>query len=273
MQVELRKQFQFEAAHYLPNLPRDHKCRRIHGHSFKVEVAVAGTCDPHCGWLIDYAAIKKAFEPILEELDHRLLNEVPGLENPTSENLARWIWDRLHPNLSGLKEVVVAETCTSRCIYRGEQMARTSGLGPSLAKTNKQTQSSLVVQLDHLEPVACPCGLSRRAFLDIACSPASVHLTEIDGESVPHYHAYHTEIYVVIEGHATIELDDKVYQLSPLSCVMIPPGCVHRVSGKVKLINFVTPPFDSSDEHFVQRQRACHFPPAPNSKPIKEDAS
>jgi 6-pyruvoyltetrahydropterin/6-carboxytetrahydropterin synthase len=117
--MELRKTFQFEAAHLLPHLPEAHKCRRLHGHSFKVEVALVGECDPKLGWVMDYADISAAFRPIWEELDHFYLNEIPGLENPTSENIAVWIWDRLRKNLPMLSEVVVAETCTARCIYRG----------------------------------------------------------------------------------------------------------------------------------------------------------
>jgi 6-pyruvoyltetrahydropterin/6-carboxytetrahydropterin synthase len=119
MRMELRKTFQFEAAHLLPRLPESHKCRRLHGHSFQVEVAVAGTCDPNLGWLIDYADISEAFRPLWEQLDHRYLNEVPGLDNPTSENIAIWIWERLRPKLPLLIEVVVAETCTARCVFRG----------------------------------------------------------------------------------------------------------------------------------------------------------
>jgi len=96
MKMELRKSFQFEAAHLLPRLPKSHKCRRLHGHSFKVEVVVTGECDPKLGWLMDYADITKAFRPIWEKLDHRHLNEVRGLENPTSEEIAVWIWRRLN---------------------------------------------------------------------------------------------------------------------------------------------------------------------------------
>jgi len=120
MKMELRKSFQFEAAHLLPHLPEGHKCRRLHGHSFMVDVVVEGECDPELGWVMDYADIKKAFKPYWEQLDHYYLNEVPGLENPTSENVARWIWERLKPELPLLKEVVVAETCTARAVYRGE---------------------------------------------------------------------------------------------------------------------------------------------------------
>ena len=120
MNVELRKTFQFEAAHLLPHLPKSHKCRRLHGHSFKVEVVVAGECHPKLGWLMDYADISAALKPIWEKLDHNYLNEISGLENPTSENVAEWIWSRLKPKLPLLAEIVVAETCQSRCVYRGE---------------------------------------------------------------------------------------------------------------------------------------------------------
>jgi len=119
MKVELRKAFQFEAAHRLPHLPKTHKCWRLHGHSFQAEIVVAGECDPKLGWLMDYAEVTRAFQPLWEQLDHRYLNEVPGLENPTSENLAAWIWQRLQPRLPLLVEVVVAETCTARCVYCG----------------------------------------------------------------------------------------------------------------------------------------------------------
>jgi 6-pyruvoyltetrahydropterin/6-carboxytetrahydropterin synthase len=119
MKIELRKTFQFEAAHLLPHLPATHKCRRLHGHSFQVEVAVSGEVNLKLGWLIDYAEISDAFKPLLERLDHYYLNEIPGLENPTSENVAIWIWEKLKPRLPLLTEVVVAETCTARCVYRG----------------------------------------------------------------------------------------------------------------------------------------------------------
>ncbi|HSH16406.1 MAG TPA: 6-carboxytetrahydropterin synthase QueD [Verrucomicrobiae bacterium] len=124
MNIELIKSFQFEAAHLLPLLPRAHKCRRLHGHSFKVDIVVAGEVDPEAGWLMDYADISAAFKPIWEKLDHRYLNDIRGLENPTSENLAVWIWRRLQPKLPLLKEVMVAETCQSRCVYRGPNHGR-----------------------------------------------------------------------------------------------------------------------------------------------------
>ena len=120
MKMELRKTFQFEAAHLLPHLPEGHKCRRLHGHSFVAEIVVSGECDATLGWVMDYADIKAAFRPLWERLDHRYLNDVPGLENPTSENIAAWIWRELKPRLPQLTEVMVAETCTARCVYRGD---------------------------------------------------------------------------------------------------------------------------------------------------------
>jgi len=117
--MDIFTDFSFEAAHRLPNVPEGHKCARLHGHSFRVRVTVSGPVDPRMGWVIDFADIKQAFAPLREALDHRYLNEIGGLENPTSEVLARWIWDRLHPSLPILSAVEVRETCTSGCIYRG----------------------------------------------------------------------------------------------------------------------------------------------------------
>lgn len=116
---EIVKSLTFEAAHLLPHVPPGHKCARLHGHSFRVEIRVGGEVDPRTGWVCDFAELKDAFQPLFEVLDHHYLNEVDGLENPTSENLARWIWVRLAPRLPGLAEVTVHETCTSRCTYRG----------------------------------------------------------------------------------------------------------------------------------------------------------
>ncbi len=118
--MEIWKEFGFEAAHLLPNLPQGHKCRRLHGHSFRVRVHVDGELDPELGWVIDYAEIATAFAPVLTQLDHRYLNEIEGLENPTSEVLAKWIWRRLRPGLPALSAIEVRETCTTGCIYRGE---------------------------------------------------------------------------------------------------------------------------------------------------------
>jgi len=121
VKVELTREYTFEAAHRLPHVPPDHKCFRMHGHSFRVEVVVAGAVDPHLGWLVDYADITAVVGPLLRnELDHRSLNDVAGLENPTSENLCGWLWNRLKPQLPALTSITVAETCTARCTYRGE---------------------------------------------------------------------------------------------------------------------------------------------------------
>lgn len=118
--MEIYKDITFEAAHLLPNLPKDHKCGRLHGHSFLVRVTLNGPIDEKTGWVKDFADIKKAFKPIYEQLDHNYLNDVSGLENPTSENLAKWIWDRLKNNLTHLTAIEVKETCSSGCIYRGK---------------------------------------------------------------------------------------------------------------------------------------------------------
>jgi 6-pyruvoyltetrahydropterin/6-carboxytetrahydropterin synthase len=119
--TEIFKEFSFEAAHRLPFVPQEHKCSRLHGHSFRVEIHVAGEVDEKSGWIMDFADIKSAFKPLHNQLDHHYLNEIEGLENPTSENLARWIWDRLDPMLPGLSRVVVRETCTSGCVYTGRE--------------------------------------------------------------------------------------------------------------------------------------------------------
>jgi len=117
--MEIRKSFTIEAAHRLPNLPPTHKCARLHGHSFNIEIAVGGPMDPDKGWIMDYGDIKRAFEPLHGQLDHNYLNDIAGLENPTSEHLALWIWERLRPELHNLTAVIVHETCTTTCEYRG----------------------------------------------------------------------------------------------------------------------------------------------------------
>jgi len=125
--MDIYKEFTFEAAHHLPNTPEGHKCRRLHGHSFVARVYVSGPVDPVTGWVVDFADITAAFKPLHAVLDHNYLNEVEGLENPTSENIARWIWGRLAPQLPLLSKVAVRETCTAGCEYTGE------GTTPGLA--------------------------------------------------------------------------------------------------------------------------------------------
>jgi 6-pyruvoyltetrahydropterin/6-carboxytetrahydropterin synthase len=117
--MDLFRVFQIEAAHRLPNVPEGHKCARLHGHSFRIEIHISGPVDPHTGWVMDFADLRRAFQPLFDRLDHRCLNDIEGLENPTSENLARWIWPRLKPELPELSKIVVQETCTSGCIYTG----------------------------------------------------------------------------------------------------------------------------------------------------------
>lgn len=118
--MDIFKAFTLESAHRLPNVPAGHKCARIHGHSFRVEIHVSGEVDPQVGWVQDFADIKAAFQPLFEQLDHNYLNEVEGLENPTSENLAKWVWGRLKPGLPLLSKVVVHETCTCGAVYTGD---------------------------------------------------------------------------------------------------------------------------------------------------------
>lgn len=120
--MEIYKEFTFEAAHRLPHVPTGHKCSRLHGHSFRVTVHLEGEVDPDTGWITDFAEIGCVTKPLIAQLDHYYLNEIAGLENPTSEVLAMWLWDRLAPILPHLAQVSVRETCTSGCNYRGPSL-------------------------------------------------------------------------------------------------------------------------------------------------------
>ena len=120
MNMRLVHEFRFEAAHRLPRVPEGHKCSRLHGHSFKVELAIEGPVDPDTGWVMDFAELYRLWSPLHDLLDHHYLNEVPGLENPTSEVLCRFICDRIKPGLLPLRRVTVYETCESRCEYEGK---------------------------------------------------------------------------------------------------------------------------------------------------------
>ena len=117
--MEIYKEFHFEAAHRLPNVPEGHKCARLHGHSFQVRILVSGEVTEPTGWVMDFGDLKASFKPIYDQLDHYYLNDIPGLENPTSENIARWIWGKLKPDLPALSAIEIRETCTSGCVYRG----------------------------------------------------------------------------------------------------------------------------------------------------------
>ena len=119
MRARLTKDFRFEGAHTLPSLPEGHKCRRMHGHSFKVEISVEGEVDEEVGWVYDHARISRAMAPLLDLLDHSYLNDIEGLENPTIENMAAWFWRRLAPDLPGLSRIVIHETPSARCEFRG----------------------------------------------------------------------------------------------------------------------------------------------------------
>lgn len=115
----IRKTFRFESAHRLPNVPEGHKCARLHGHSYHVTVAVTGDLDPKLGWILDFADIEACWKPLHALLDHRYLNEIEGLENPTAEILARFIFDRFELPTGRLASVTVHETCTSEATYEG----------------------------------------------------------------------------------------------------------------------------------------------------------
>ena len=119
--MQIFRAFTIEAAHRLPNVPEGHKCSRLHGHSFRIELYMGGPVDAHSGWVMDFADVKAAFQPIYDRLDHHYLNEIPGLENPTSENLARWVWNEAKAVLPLLTKVVVHETCTSGAVYAGAE--------------------------------------------------------------------------------------------------------------------------------------------------------
>lgn len=117
--MDIFRIFTIEAAHRLPHVPAGHKCSRLHGHSFRIELHISGEVDAQTGWIMDFAEVKSAFQPTYDRLDHHYLNEIPGLENPTSENLARWVWSEIKPKLPLLSKVIVHETCTSGCVYTG----------------------------------------------------------------------------------------------------------------------------------------------------------
>jgi 6-pyruvoyltetrahydropterin/6-carboxytetrahydropterin synthase len=117
--MEIFRVFHLQCARRLPALPETHPCSRLHGHSFRVELTVAGDVDPKFGWVLDFANLEAAWRPLHAQLDHRYLNDVAGLENPTSENLAVWLWQRLKPGLPGLARIKLMETHDSGCVYSG----------------------------------------------------------------------------------------------------------------------------------------------------------
>jgi 6-pyruvoyltetrahydropterin/6-carboxytetrahydropterin synthase len=120
MIVDLKKEYRFEAAHFLPRVPEGHKCRRMHGHSYKIELHARGTVDPHTGWLVDFAELDNAWADLEGRLDHQMLNDVPGLENSTCENLAAYVHRIVRARVPQLSAVTVWETADACCTYRGE---------------------------------------------------------------------------------------------------------------------------------------------------------
>lgn len=122
-EIELVREFVFDAAHLLPKVPEGHKCRRLHGHTFRFRIHLRGGVDPETGWLMDFGEIKKIVKPLIDNhLDHYYLNDIEGLENPTSENIAIWLWNKLKPQLPLLDRVTVLETCNSSCAYSGKKI-------------------------------------------------------------------------------------------------------------------------------------------------------
>ena len=119
--MEIYKDFSFDADHQLPHVPDGHKCGRLHGHTFQLRIVVSGLVDEDSGWIMDFADIKARFRPIYDRLDHHFLNEIEGLENPTSENLAIWVWEKMANAPIELSKVEIRETCNSGCIYTGKK--------------------------------------------------------------------------------------------------------------------------------------------------------
>lgn len=119
--MEIFKAFTFDAAHKLPKLPETHKCRNLHGHTFRVEIYMNNELDSQYDWVIDFGDVKRMVNPIIAELDHKYLNDVEGLENPTSENISKWLWGRIKPSLPILTKIVVQESPDSGAVYRGEE--------------------------------------------------------------------------------------------------------------------------------------------------------
>ena len=117
--MNVYKTFSIEAARSLPNLPDGHPCKNVHGHSFKITITVCGEVDEHTGFVLDFSNIDAAFKPIHDQIDHTYLNKIDGLNNPSSENLCKWIWAELIPSLPGLSQIEIKETDSTGCIYKG----------------------------------------------------------------------------------------------------------------------------------------------------------
>ena len=118
--MQIYKEFSFDSAHFLPNVPEGHKCKNMHGHTYRLKVVIEGEPDPHFGWIMDFKEIKTLVAPIVDQLDHKLLNEIAGLENPTAENITIWLWERIKPILKDLSKIELKETASSGVIYEGD---------------------------------------------------------------------------------------------------------------------------------------------------------
>jgi 6-pyruvoyltetrahydropterin/6-carboxytetrahydropterin synthase len=117
--MKIFKSFTFDSAHFLPNVPEGHKCKNMHGHTYLLKVIVEGELKEHLNWVMDFTDLKKAVDPVVKSVDHKVLNEISGLENPTCEGLAVWIWNKIKPNLPELVTIELNETPTSGVIYSG----------------------------------------------------------------------------------------------------------------------------------------------------------
>jgi 6-pyruvoyltetrahydropterin/6-carboxytetrahydropterin synthase len=119
--MQIFKQFTFDSAHFLPHVPEGHKCRNMHGHTYRLVVYLEGPLHPHLQWVEDFAVVKNAIKPVVDQLDHQVMNDIPGLENPTCERIAVWIWERIKPHLPQLKKIELHETPTSGVVYKGNE--------------------------------------------------------------------------------------------------------------------------------------------------------
>lgn len=118
--MEIFKQFTFDSAHFLPNVPLEHKCRHVHGHTYRLLVYLEGDLDPHIGWVMDFSDVKRVIDPIVKSIDHKMLNDIEGLENPTCERIAVWLWNKIKPDLPLLSKIELHETPTSGVVYKGK---------------------------------------------------------------------------------------------------------------------------------------------------------
>jgi 6-pyruvoyltetrahydropterin/6-carboxytetrahydropterin synthase len=118
--MEIYKEFSFDSAHFLPNVPEGHKCKNMHGHTYRLRVFLQGTPDPQLGWIMDFKELKDRVGPVIDRLDHKLINDIRGLENPTAENITVWIWQQIKPSLPQLNKIELYETPTTGVIYTGD---------------------------------------------------------------------------------------------------------------------------------------------------------